>query len=40
VGSGEVVGDGETGGVRRLGVEAVDVLLATEGADRGSSASR
>jgi hypothetical protein len=41
VGFGEVVGDGETGGVRTVGVEAVEgVLPATEGADRGSSASR
>jgi hypothetical protein len=42
VGFGEVVGDGEAEGVRTVGFEAVAevVLPATEGADRGSSASR
>jgi hypothetical protein len=42
MGFGEVVGDGETEGVRTVGVEAVaeGIVLATEGADRGSSVSR
>ena len=42
MGFGEVVGDGEAEGVRTVGVEpaAEDVLVATEGADCGSSASR
>jgi hypothetical protein len=41
-GFGEVVGDAEAEGVRTVGVEAAadDVLVATEGADCGSSASR
>ncbi|HJY44322.1 MAG TPA: hypothetical protein VJ301_06840 [Propionibacteriaceae bacterium] len=41
-GFGEVVGGGEAEGVRTVGVGVVadGGLLATEGADRGSSASR
>jgi hypothetical protein len=42
MGLGEVVGDGEAEGVRTVGVEAAadGALVATVGADRGSSASR
>jgi hypothetical protein len=42
MGFAEVVGDGEADGVRTVGVEVVadGAVLATEGAARGSSASR